>query len=74
MLLLLLAAVEACAAGGSAGPRPAPVLVAQAPPARASVTTMAFSPTGESLAFGSRDDSLHLWRIGDADEIGRVHV
>jgi len=32
---------------------------------------MAFSPTGESLAFGSRDDSLHLWRIGDADAVRR---
>lgn len=39
-------------------------MVAQVAGAKGAVTTVAFSPQGDLVAFGTRDGALHLWRSG----------
>lgn len=39
-------------------------MVAQVAGAKGAVTTVAFSPEGDVVAFGTRNGALHLWRTG----------
>jgi WD40 repeat protein len=50
--------------GSLAGP-PGPSLVATVPGAQVTVTASAFSPTGGTLAVGSRDGAVTVWDVTD---------